>query len=351
MTRLLASIGCGVLALGAQEPSYFTEAAASPWRPSGELRLELDRLPSIEADSGETDHRFRALLQAGWTADWLRGRWDLAVRGALGSDGNQRNILRYDQHPSNGAWLHRASVRFETNREQGFASITAGLQDNALLAQESLWDRDLGVLGLGLRAAFRNEGRGLAEAGLRAVAGRVRTFPGAAVDLRAVQAVVRGENDAVAWSAHAAWWEIRWDAGEHRFAPVRGPGARQALRFEALGAGLAGHQGWGWELRAYAHRNRSTGGTGTEIQAWLGPVRRPLRPRLGLVHQRYGETGTAPPVNGDEWWFVRGARGPRAILQLPFRGGWLASLSHLAHRRDGEAEALPRTVLSLTCRF
>jgi hypothetical protein len=352
MNRFLAGVMFGALLLGAQEPVYFPEPERSPWRPSGELLLELDRLPGLEGTPGGSDQRLRALLQVEWAGAWELGRWDLAIRGATGSDGNRLNTLRYDQRPSNGAWLHRASVRVEANRARGFGSLTAGLQGNELLSQESLWDRDLGVLGLGARWAFRDEARGVLEAGLRAVAGRVRTFPGAQVDLRAVQAVYRGEGHGLDWTLHAGWWEVRWNAGEHRFAPVDPRTGRQTAHFEALGAGLAGAQGWGWEFKAYAQRNRASGDTGTEFQAWMGPARRTLRPRFGLIHQRYGETGTPAPVNGDAWWFVRGAAGPRAVLLLPLPGGWGTSLSHLTHRPlAGDAKALPRTVLSLTWRF
>jgi hypothetical protein len=351
MKPVLVFAACGVLTLRAQEPVYFQEPERSPWRPEGELLLELDRLPGIEAVPGDMDQRLRARLQVGWSREWLRCRWDLAVQSATGSDGNQLNILRYDQRPSNGTWLHRASFRFEANRERGFASVTAGLQGNDLLSQESLWDRDLGVLGLGARAAFRNEAEGILELGVRAIAGRVRTFPAAHVDIRAVQAVYRGEGEGLDWFLHAGSWHIRWDAGEHRFAPVHGSGPRQAMHFETMGAGIAGRAGWGWELRGHTQRNRDNGDTGTELQAWLGPARRILRPRIGFIHQRYGEAGTPAPVNGDAWWFVRGAAGHRAVVLLPLPGGWQTSLSHLTHRRSGAAKALPRTVLGLMLQF
>ncbi|MBK8726823.1 MAG: hypothetical protein IPL96_12460 [Holophagaceae bacterium] len=343
------------MALGAQEPVYFKEAPLPWWRPKGELLVEAERLPPLDEDEngGTSVDRIRSLLQLDWSP--VRGSWtgELSVRAAIGSDGNRLNLLRYDQRPSNGVWLHRASVSYRAADEGRFGTLTLGLQGNPLLSQESLWDHDLGVLGVGGRMALRSEGRGLLEAGLRGVAGRVRTFPEGGAELAALQGVVRMETGPVQWTLHAGRWVLHWDAGEHRFQALDpGPqAARVSTRFDTAGGAVAGAAGWPWELKAFVQRNVETRGTGGEGQLWLGPMERRYRPRFGFILQRYAATGTAPLINGDEWWFTRAAKGPRVVMTLPLPRGLRITLHHLEHRLDGERRPVRRTGLVLSWRF
>jgi hypothetical protein len=62
-------------------------------------------------------------------------------------------------------------------------------------------------------------------------------------------------------------------------------------------------------------------------------------------------TGTLYPVNGDEWWFYRKARGHRADLALPLPGRWIVSAMYVRQRLDGDDYSVTRTMLVLTKRF
>ncbi len=288
----------GALALGAQEPIYFQETARPWWRPQGELRLEADRLPPLDEGDGGTILRVRSLVQLDWSKPWRSWSGDLALRAGVGSDGNQLNLPRYDQRPSNGVWLQRASITYQRQGEGGSGFLTAGLQGNPLLSQESLWDHDLAIFGVGVGLAARDEGRGLLEAGLRGIAGRVRTFPGGNVDLAAAQGVLRMETGPVQWTFHAGRWDLRWDRGVHRFeAPDRRSGnARVHVRLDAAGFALAGGSVWPWEVKAAVQRNTATGETGGEGQLWLGPLVRHYWPRLGLIQQRFAARVVVHPL-------------------------------------------------------
>lgn len=353
MKPILVVAACGVLTLGAQEPAYFKEPDTPWWRPKGELLLEAERLPSLEEDYRQDAHRERALLELAWSRPWSFVTADLAVRGALGSDGNQFNLARYDQRPSNGGWVQRASLSVVRLRESSMASATLGLQPIPLLSQESLWDHDLALTGLGARAAYRNDQRGILEAGLRVVAGRVRTFPDQAVDVRAAQAVLRLEWGAVEGFVHLDRWDVRWRPGEERFEPLPDgdPVRRQVIRLDAVGLGAAGVTGLPWEVKGFAHRNLATGETGGEFQVWLGPATRPFRPRVGYIHQRLAATGTAFAPGSDEWWFLFACRGSLFVVQLPLRSGLRLSLTQLAHIADGDPRGAKRTTLALAWRF
>lgn len=350
---------CGALEAQTQTPAetlppaYFSETTPAWWQPKGELSVEAERIPAVPDPEGPTATRTRALLQMGWQPSWRFLEGELAFRSALGSDGNALNGLRYDQRPSNGTWLQRAALRFQMARESGFGSVTLGLQGNPLLSQESLWDHDLALNGLGFRAAYRNDESDIQEVGIRAVAGRVRTFPDAAADLVATQAVVRLGIGGLDWTAHIAHWELRWDAGVHRFLALPGQehALRQIQRMDAIGMGLQGQGEWPWEVRGIHHRNPATGKTGGELQAWFGARTRPWRPQLGYILQRFAPTGTFMPLYGDEWWFTQGARGPRYVLVLPLPKGFRFTLSYLEQTREDYSYPIRRTALSVLWQF
>lgn len=348
----IAFSGLGLLQ-GQEAPAYFTETAPPWWQPQGQLLLVAERIPAVPDPAGSAVRRVRSQLHLGWREAWGSVEGELAIRSALGSDGNAMNVFRYDHQPSNGSWLQRASLRFQAARPGGFGELVVGLQGNPLLSQESLWDHDLAVTGVGFRTAFRNEERDLQEAGLRGVAGRVRTFPNAAADLAALQGVLRVGAGGLDWTAHLSRWELRWDRGVHRFGAVPGREgeARQVQKLDAVGAAVERPGDWPWEMRGIQHRDPESGETGGEIQVWLGPRLRRWRPRLGLILQRFALSGTFMPLNGDEWWFTRGARGPRLILTLPMPGKVLLTLSHLEQTRDDLDFPVKRTALSARLNF
>ncbi|MFN8011120.1 MAG: hypothetical protein U0P81_06920 [Holophagaceae bacterium] len=353
MPRSLAPCLLGALALGAQEPAYFQEPERPWWRPQGVLLLEVERLPSLSDDYVQDATRVRALLELGWSRSWKAFTADVAMRGAVGSDGNVHNLDRYDQRPSNGAWLQRALLRADLLREHAAASVTLGLQGNPLLSSESYWDHDLALEGTGVRAGYRDEGRGILEAGFRGVMGRVRSFPDQRVQVRGAQAVLRLERGPVAWTAHLDRWEVHWDAGDERFDPLPGGQAfpRQFVRLDVAGLGASGEAGLPWSAGATLLRNAITRETGSEVQAWLGPLARPFRPRAGVILQRLSATGTAFATGGDDWWFVGASRGSRVVVQLPLRHGARLALAQLFHRTDADPRTSKRTTLSLEWRF
>lgn len=336
-----------------QVPAYFPETTRPWWIPGGELSGDAERIPAVPDPQGPTATRARALLQVGWLVDWGFVEVELAFRSAIGSDGNALDPLRYDQRPSNGSWLQRASLRFQIAREGGFGDLALGLQGNPLISQESLWDRDLAINGVSFRAAFRKDEFGIQEAGIRAVAGRVRTFPGAETDLMAAEGVFRIGIGGLDWTAHAGRWELRWDRGIHRFdaLPGQADSLRQVQRMDTVGIGVRSIGVWPWEVRGIHHRNPATTETGGELQAWFGARTRLWRPQIGVILQRIAPTGTFAPLNGDEWWFIRGARGPRYILVIPMPNGWRLTLSHLEQKRDGDAAPVRRTTLSVLWQF
>lgn len=336
-----------------QVPAYFSEAAPAWWKPKGELLWEAEIIPAVPDPEGPTATRTRVLLQVGWLADWRFMEGELAFRSALGSDGNALDLFRYDQRPSNGTWLQRASLRFQIAGDGGFGNLVLGLQGNPLISQESLWDHDLAINGVSFRAAFRRDEIGIQEAGIRAVAGRVLTFTGEDADLVAAQGVFRIGIGGFDWTAHLDHWAVRWDRGLHRFEALPGQenSLRQVQRMEVIGVGVRNTGGWPWEVRGIHHRNPATQENGGELQAWFGARTKAWRPQVGVILQRFAPTGTFAPLNGDEWWFVRGARGPRYVLVLPMPNRWRLTLSHLEQTRDGDRSPVRRTTLSALWRF
>ncbi|MBI4913311.1 MAG: hypothetical protein HY823_11275 [Acidobacteria bacterium] len=336
----------------AQEPAYFTEEKAHWWRPQGELRLRADRFRSDEYPSEGFD-RAGVRLRLGWAWEWSWGRAVLASRHAAGNDPRSLNRARYDQEPSNGNWIETARLDFFTGGDGGFATLRLGLQDNPLLSHQSVWDPDLSLTGASLLASMRHEGLGLQEAGLRAAVGRVRSFPGWDLDLSAGQAVVRWDWEPTAWTLHAGRWELRWTGDLHRFRPVPGgkAGQRQKLTLDTAGAGFVWQTLHPLELRWIRQRNPDTASDGEEFQVFLGGRRRPWIPQVGYVWQRFGPTGTLPPVNGDEWWWIANAKGPRWLLALPLPRGWLLQATTMRHLWLKDGETITRSTVSLTKRF
>lgn len=326
----VAVLLCIPLSLAAQD-TFFKETATNPWAPAWELTLRGDRI-DVPDEGRRLVERSSARLRLRWT--WEQGPWSatLGSWSALGSDGNRFNVERYDQQPSNGTRLDAAWVQVRGASDLGFVELRLGHQENPLLAQESLWDKDLRLTGASLRAAFRGET--LQELGFRATAGRVATLQGGNVDLVAAQAVARIDTGPLSWTAHGGRWVLRWDATAHRerSLPAASSGNRQQLTQDVLGAGVTWHATLPLELKAIRHRDPESGDEGAEFQAWVGSRGRPWWPQLGYVWQRFELRGTFTPVNGDDWWFIANARGPRYEAALPLPRKWLLVATYVRHR-------------------
>lgn len=325
----VAACLCTTMALAGQE-AYFKETPASAWVPAWELTLRGDRI-DVPEEGRRLLERSSVRLRLRWT--WEEGPWSAALGSwsALGSDPNRLNVERYDQQPSNGTRLDAAWVQARGASDLGFVELRLGHQENPLLSQESLWDKDLRITGATLRAAFRGES--LQELGVRATAGRVATLQDGNVVLAAAQAVVRVDTGPLTWTAHAGRWRLRWDATAHR---ERGlPGStdlRPELAQDVLGAAVTWHGVLPVELKAIRHRDPDTKQEGAEFQAWLGSRNRPWWPQVGYVWQRFEARGTFTPLNGDDWWFIANARGPRYEAALPLPRKWLLVATYLRHR-------------------
>lgn len=349
--QTLAALMLG-LPLLAQEPPFFEEAKAPWWKPEWELRLVGDRVREDHlAAVGFT--RADARLRLRWTFGWEWGRLVVGSRHAAGTDGNANNVFRYDQEPSNGSHFDTARLDFFKDTEHTSTELRLGLQESALLSQESLWDKDLVFTGATLRAGFRREESGLVELGVRGAGGRVRTLPSGDVDFAGVQAVARFETGPLGWTLHSGSWDVKWTADVHRLRPLPGDpvGMAEHLRFSVQGAGVQWQGPLPVELKAIRHRNRDTEDTGEEFQAWVGSRGRAWWPQAGFIYQRYDRTGTPYPVNGDEWWFISGAKGPRYLLALPLPAKWLVQASYLRHTLLTGQAAFARTQLTVTKRF
>lgn len=343
-TLLLAA-----LAASAQEAAPFASASRDPWLPQAEWVVRGDRLEDPE----DGFRRASVQLRLRWSLDLDGLHLEAGSRSALGSDGNRLNPPRWDQQPSNGTQLDVARGEFTWVSERAFATASLGFQQNHLLASEAIWDRDLRLLGAGGRLGFRSGGGLVQEAGIRGVAGRVRTILGGRVDLAAAQAVLKLDTGAWSWTAHLGRWVLDWDPGVERLRRLPGhdPLARQEMTLDAAGAAVTWHARLPVELHWFGTRNPATDDSSEEVQAVIGSRARRYWPQLILTWQRLSATGVLYPVNGDEWWFYRRARGPRVDLALPLPGRWVASLTLLRQTADGETYAVRRQMVVLTRRF
>ena len=340
-----------VIASG-QEALPFPADVSEPWKPAWELTLRSDQL----ANPGETASSFQRTdlqlrLRGSW--DWDSLRLVAGTRSAMGSDGNRFNGARWDQQPSNGTQVDVAHGDLSWVSGRTFAAVNLGFQENGLLASQAIWDRNLRLLGAGGMVGFRGTDGVLQEAGLRAVAGRVRTILGGRVDLAAAQVVLKLDTGPWSWAAHAGRWDLSWDPGVERLRQLPGhnPLERQNQSLNAAGASTTWNTILPFEARWFAARNRATGESSEEIQAAIGSRERTYWPQVSFTYQRLSPTGTLYAVNGDEWWFYRSARGHRIDVSLPLPGRWLASLAYLRQRADGEDYLVSRTLVGLAKRF
>jgi len=339
------------LAFG-QEAVPFPQAPPGLWTPAWELTLRSDQL----SDPGYASESFR---RAGVQLR-LRWSWDLDVlhleagtRSAMGSDGNGFNPPRWDQQPSNGTQVDVAHGDFSWVAQRTFGTLALGFQENGLITSQALWDRDLRILGVGGMAGVRGLEGWLQEASLRVVAGRVRTVLGGQVDLAAGQVVLKVDTGPWSWTAHTGWWDLSWNPGSERLRRLPGRSATERQRMVVLADGVSAKWNtvfpcdarWSWS------RNRETGENSEEAQVTAGSRERVYWPQLSFTWQRLSSTGTLYPVNGDEWWFYRRARGPRFDASLPLPGQWIVTLVYLRQRTDGDAYLITRKMVILAKRF
>jgi hypothetical protein len=288
-----------------------------------------------------------------WTWDLDRVRFVAGTRSAVGSDGNALNAARWDQQPSNGTQLDTAFAELSWIREQGFATLKLGLQENGLIVSQALWDRDMRFLGMGGALGFRSAEGSVQEAGVRGSIGRVRNILGGEMDLVAGQGVLKLDTGSWSWTAHAGRWQLAWDSGEERrkALPHHNPALRQKLTLDAIGGAARWNTLLPIEARWFHAKNPETGQSSEEVQGTIGSRERLYWPQVSYTWQRLSSTGTLYPVNGDEWWFYRWTQGHRADLAIPLPGNWVASLVYLRQRGEGEDYLVTRKLLVLQKRF
>jgi hypothetical protein len=347
--KILALLVC--LPLAAQEPGYFPEEAKNPWVPAWEFSLRHDRVAGLTGE--ETDfQQTRGRLRLRWT--WESGPWEASLGSwhSLGEAPRDLDQERYENQPSSGSRLDLAQLRCSGARGSWFGDLRVGLQENLLISHESWWDKDLRVLGLGLRAGFKGEDA-LQEFGLRGISGRVPTLLGGHVDLTAVQAVLAVDTGPLSWTFHASRWDLAWDATHDRERPLPGqdPRTRQKVRLDAVGGSVVWNGPLPVEARAVSHRNPGTRDDGVEAQLWIGSRRRVWWPQADYVWQRFGRTGTFSPVNGDDWWWISNARGPRYEVALPLPAKWLFTVANIRHRWYPGEQLVTRWNVGVSKRF
>jgi hypothetical protein len=346
MLPLAAAVAFG------QDAAPFSPETRNPWQPSWEVTLRGDQLAD-PVDTSDSFRRIGAQLRLRWSWERDALRLVAGTRSATGSDGNQFNAARWDQQPSNGTQVDVAHADLSWITEKTFGTLSLGFQENGLVASQALWDRNLRLLGVGGMAGIRDSRGLLQEASLRAVAGRVRNVLGGQGDLAAGQAVLKLDTGPWSWTAHAGRWSLAWDPGEERLRRLPGhdPLARQKMVVDATGASGRWNTAFPWEVRWFHASNRETGETSEEVQAIAGSRERVYWPQVSFTWQRLASTGTLYPVNGDEWWFYRRARGPRYDVSLPLPGHWTATFVYLRQRLDGDDYQVTRKMLVLVKRF
>ena len=358
------------LPLAAQE-AYFQEEKPDPWTPAWELTAQAERqnLPPALADFDRSDLRLRLR----WTFDLGQGL-DLkaGVVGALGSDGNSKNLFRQDNQPSNGSRLDLAELHYAQFGESAGLELQGGLVDSPMLASETLWDPELRVIGGGGRAFLRTESV-LEELGLRGVTGEARLMDGGRVRIRAAQTVIRIATGPFTVTAHGGVWDLQprqEDApnflrqnggagiapdgtyyGDYGTYGNTGGYADPHYRYTVYGAQVDWDGGLPLSVSAQRQRRQEDGDIGQDFQVWLGSPTRRWWPQAGFVHQILDTDGALGSLNGDRWWFHSNAHGDRYVLALNLPQRWRASLEYMTQTRNGASFAYTRTDLVIKKRF
>lgn len=355
--RMMMLIRRWTLALAAaaafgQEAVPFPQETHEPWKPAWELTLRADKLTD-PVEAYEAFQRTGIQLRLRWDWDWEAFRFVVGTRSAMGSDGNRLNPPRWDQQPSNGTQMDVAHGAYAWVSEKTFGTLRLGLQESGLIAPQALWDADLRYLGAGGSFGARGGDGLLQEASFRVAAGRVRNILGGRGDLVAGQVVLKVDTGPWSWTGHAGRWTYAWDPGEERLRrlPYRDPFERQRMVLDAGGLSAKWNTIFPLEARWFRSQNCESRETSEEFQVTAGSRERIYWPELSFTWQRLSSTGTLYPLNGDEWWFYRRARGPRFDASLPLPGQWVASLIYLRQKTDGEDYWVTRKMLVLVKRF
>ncbi len=359
--RLSALCLAGIV-LSAQQPQYFKEEKRAWWKPGVELEAVHDRVefdPYNRKPLERTRGRLRLRWEFGDDSDWWQVRVGSVHR--MGSDSNQSFVAWLDSERSNGSRLDLAELRIRALSASGGIEVHAGLVENDLISQESLFDPDLRVLGGSLRMFWRHEASGLDELGLRAEAGRILLPLHGEVKLTGVQGVMKFSTGPVTWTAFGGPWRMearQEDAPSYRRQNPAGPSGlypELEFRFDVLGAALQWSGDIPLEVKGLRHTNKATRERGEELQVWLGSATRPWWPRLGYIRQLLAPTGALASVNGDLWWHHASADGERYVLQLPLPKKWSLSYSIVDQRRRNVAPpatvGFKRTLVALSKRF
>ncbi len=348
--------------LAAQQPQYFQEAPRAWWKPAAELEAFHDRL-EFDPYTRKPIERDLLRLRLRWEFGGESDTWQVRVGSVhrAGSDGNRNFVPRLDNERSNGSALDLAEVRLRALSASGGIEAHAGLVENGLLSQESLYDPDLRILGGGLRLFWRHEASGLEELGLRAETGKIQLPLHGEVKLTGVQGVLRFSTGPVTWSAYGGPWKMearQEDAANYRRQNPGGAGGiypNPEFRFDTLGAGMLWSGDVPLEVKALRHKNKDTGERGEELQVWLGSSTRPYWPRVGYIRQLLPPTGALASVNGDLWWHHANADGERYVLQLPLPKKWSLSYTVVDQRRRNAAPpatvGFKRTMAGIAKRF
>lgn len=348
--------------LAAQQPQYFQESRRAWWKPKAELEVVHDRVefdPYSRKPLERTHGRLRLRWEFGGDSDW----WQVKVGSVhrAGSDSNKSFVAWLDNERSNGSGLDLAELRLRALSASGGIEAHAGLVENGLLSQESLFDPDLRILGGGVRLFWRHEASGLDELGLRAEAGKVQLPLHGEVKLTGLQGILKFSTGPLTWTAYGGPWKLearQEDAATYRRQNPSGTGGlypNPDFRFDTLGAGLLWSGDLPLEVKALRHKNKDTGERGEELQVWLGASTRPWWPRVGYIRQLLAPSGALASVNGDLWWHHANADGERYVLQLPLPRKWSLSYTVVDQRRRNVSPpatlGFKRTMVGVSKRF
>ena len=365
MRSASAAVLCLAGSLQAQE-AYFKPEENRWWMPTWSALVTTEHFHLGDDDPPDRFDRTRGLLRLRWAvgAEDDPFRVEAGVVGYLGSDGNRNNLPRQDNERSNGGQLDVAALRLLALRPAGGLEVRAGLLENPLLSSESLWDKDLRVIGGGGRAFWRSEDGAVEEAGIRGVDGEVRLLEGGRVKIRAGQGVLRIATGPLTWTGHADVWRLearpedatsflRSNPGPGGYVDPDGGPAYEDTRFtfHVVGLGVTYEGELPFELKALRHDNQETPGRGEELQAWLGSPTQVWHWQAGYIRQRLDAAGALASVNGDQWWFHANADGERYALALNLPQRWRVQADYVQQRRRDSPGAVTRTGLSLMRRF
>ncbi|MBS1784017.1 MAG: hypothetical protein JST24_01160 [Acidobacteria bacterium] len=368
--NLRALLCCAALGLPLAAQEYFQEEKPKPWIPAWELTAQTERqnLPGWAKDFDRSD----LVLRLRWTWGADEGfQLKAGTVSYLGSDGNSKNLARFDNQPSNGSRLDLAELRFAHFAERAGLEVQGGLVDNPMLASETLWDPNLRILGGAGRAFFRTESV-LEEAGLRGAAGEVRLLNGGRVRIRAGQAVAKLAFGPVTATFHGGLWDLQprqedapdflrqnggggWGPngiyGDYGTYGNVGGYVDPHYRFEVYGAQLDWDAAVPVSVSAQRQKRQEDGDIGQDVQVWIGSPTRRWWPQAGFIRQTLDTDGALGSLNGDRWWYHSNAVGDRFVLALNLPQRWRVSAEYMWQTQPDGTYRYTRADLVIKKRF